>query len=41
MTTEKVNVFEIFTKYGIDVKAIEPSVYKVLNTDNEVSIDEL
>lgn len=41
MIETAVNVKEILKKYGLQVKEIEPEVYEVLNTNQEVSIDEL
>lgn len=36
-----VNAAEIFKKYGLEVKKIEPEAYKVINTEKIVSVDEL
>lgn len=38
---EKVNVDKVFKEYGLEVQQVEPSVYKVLNTEKEISVDEL
>lgn len=38
-TTEE--AMEIFKKYGLQAEQIEPQVFKVLNTDKEVDIDEI
>lgn len=35
------NVKEIFEKYGLQTKEIEPTVYEILNTQQEISIDEM
>ena len=36
-----VNTDKVFEEYGLHVEQVEPSVYKVLNTDKEISVDEL
>lgn len=41
MTGINVNVKEIFRKFGLQARKIEPVVYEILNTSKEVSIDEL
>ena len=41
MINVDVSVKEIFRRFGLQVKEIEPAVYEVLNTDKEISIDEL
>ncbi|MEZ3447108.1 MAG: hypothetical protein K1W30_18620 [Lachnospiraceae bacterium] len=41
MTGVNVNVKEVFRKFGLQVKEIEPAVYEILNTSKEISIDEL
>lgn len=41
MTGVNVNAKEIFRKFGLQVREIEPVVYEILNTSKEVSIDEL
>lgn len=35
---EKVNVDKVFKEYGLEVEQIEPYVYKVLNTEKEISV---
>lgn len=41
MVGVNVNVKKIFEKYGLQVKEIEATVYEVLNTNQEISIDEI
>ena len=41
MVEAKMDEKEIIRKYGLQVKQIEPAVYEVLNTNKEISIDEL
>ena len=41
MIETKMDAKEIIRKYGLQVKQIEPAVYEVLNTNKEISIDEL
>lgn len=36
-----VNTDKVFEEYGLNVELVEPYVYKVLNTDKEISVDEL
>lgn len=35
------NVNKVFQEYGLEVELVEPYVYKVLNTDKEISTEEL
>lgn len=35
------NILSVFVEFGLQVKELEPKVYEVLNTEHEVSIDEL
>lgn len=41
MIAENVNAKEILNKYGLQVEEIEPTVYKVINTTDQMSIDEI
>ncbi|MCM1183058.1 MAG: hypothetical protein NC337_06775 [Roseburia sp.] len=41
MMATAINIKEIFDKYGLQVEEIEPEVFKVLNTDKEISTNEL
>ena len=41
MTDITVNVLEIFQKYTLQAEEMEPVVYKILNTNDEISITEL
>lgn len=36
-----INAAEVFEKYGLEVEEIEPEVYRVLNTEKVISVDEL
>ena len=38
---ENINVDKVFQDYGLEVQQVEPYVYKVLNTEKEISVDEL
>ena len=38
---EKINVEKVFNDYGLEVQQVEPYVYKVLNTEKEISTEEL
>lgn len=38
---ENINVDKVFKEYGLEVQQAEPYVYKVLNTEKEISADEL
>lgn len=38
---ENINVDKVFQDYGLEVQQIEPYVYKVLNTEKEISVEEL
>ncbi len=36
-----INVDKIFQEFGLEVQQVEPYVYKVLNTEKEISVEEL
>lgn len=36
-----INVDKVFKEYGLEVQQIEPYVYKVMNTEKEISVEEL
>ncbi len=38
---ENINVDKVFQDYGLEVQQVEPYVYKVLNTEKEISVEEL
>ena len=38
---ENINVDKVFQDYGLEVQQVEPYVYKVLNTEKEISTEEL
>lgn len=38
---ENVDLDNVFKEYGLDVEQVEPYVYKVLNTEQVVSVEEL
>lgn len=38
---ENSNVDQVFKEYGLEVEQVEPYVYRVLNTEKEVSVEEL
>lgn len=38
---ENINVEKVFNNYSLEVQQVEPYVYKVLNTEKEISIEEL
>ena len=38
---ENINVDKVFQEYGLEVQQVEPYVYKVLNTEKEISVEEL
>lgn len=38
---ENINVDKVFREYGLEVQQVEPYVYKVLNTEKEISVEEL
>ena len=41
MISTNANVKEIFEKYGLQTKEIDPTVYEIFNTQQEISIDEM
>lgn len=38
---ENINIDKVFKEYGLEVEQVEPYVYKVLNTEKEISVEEL
>lgn len=38
---QSINVDKVFKKYDLNVELVEPYVYKVLNTEKEISVEEL
>ncbi|MDE7478896.1 MAG: hypothetical protein K2M91_13295, partial [Lachnospiraceae bacterium] len=38
---EELNVNKVLKKYGLEIELVEPYVYKVLNTEKEISTEEL